>query len=179
MTAATTPVPRNWHLAEGARLPQGDVLLFDLDGVLADAGHRQHFLHLADPDWGGFYAGVVHDTPLASGASLAAAMHPDLPLVILTGRVDAVADATIRWLTAHGVRWDLLICRPPDDSDAVTHAVDFKRVEVRRLLDSGIRPVLAVDDNRKIVAMYEEFAIPALYLPSGYYDDLARYDGGV
>lgn len=179
MSDASSPVPVNWHVAPGSHLPRGEVLVFDLDGVLADAAHRQHFLHLADPDWESFYAGVVHDAPLASGASLAAAMHPELPIVILTGRVDAVAGATVEWLTAHGVRWDLLICRPPDDSDEATHAVDYKRVEIGRLREAGILPVLAVDDNRKIVTMYEESGIPALYLPSGYYDDLARYDGGV
>ena len=185
MIGAVSTLPVNWHAGPGTALvvdgmlvPR-DVLVFDLDGVLADAAHRQHFLHLAEPDWEGFYAGVQADAPLASGSALAAATHPDLPIVILTGRIDGVAAVTIDWLQAHAVRWDLLICRPPDDSDAVTHAVDYKRTEVHRLREAGLRPVLAVDDNRRIVEMYEELGIPALYLPSGYYDNSARYDGGV
>ncbi len=171
--------PGNWHLATGRELRPGPAIIFDLDGVLADALHRQHFLHLADPDWDGFYGAVDADGLLERGHALAASFRAELPIVVLTGRIDAVAEITVRWLDRHDVPWDLLICRPPADDDDSTHAVDYKRVELRRLLDSGIEPLLAVDDNRRIVAMYEEFGIPSLYFPSGYYDNSARYDGGV
>lgn len=177
MTAAT--IPSNWHVAPHAELRAGPVLVFDLDGVLADALHRQHFLHLPEPDWDGFYGAVDADRVLEQGRALASRFRDELPVVVLTGRIDAVSEATRTWLDRNGLRWDLLICRPPADDDDSTHAVDYKRVEVQRLLDLGIEPVLAVDDNRKIVAMYEEFGIPSLYFPSGYYDNSARYDGGV
>ena len=169
----------NWHLAHGRVALSGPVVLFDLDGVLADAGHRQHFLHLAEPNWEGFYGGVGADAPLQDGLALLDAIRPDLPVVILTARIDDIAQTTIEWLRQHGVRWDMLVCRPPADSDESTMAVDYKRVEVRALLKAGITPVLAIDDNRKIVAMYEEFGIISAYIPSGYYDNSARYDGGV
>lgn len=175
----TTTLPANWHLADEDRAIEGDVLLFDLDGVLADASHRQHHLHLEEPDWDGFYAAVDADTPLETGARLLSALHPDVPVVILTGRIDAVAPTTVEWLRRHRIRWDMLVCRPAADSDRDTHAVDYKRIEVAKLLAASIRPVLAIDDNRRIVAMYEEFGIPGAYVSSGYYDNLARYDGGV
>ena len=179
MTGAARMHPQNWHVARGRELRSGPALIFDLDGVLADALHRQHFLHLAEPDWAGFYGAVHADAVLERGRALAEYFRDDVPVVVLTGRIDAVAEVTKDWLDRHGVRWDLLICRPPSDSDDSTHAVDYKRVEVQRLLDAGVEPVIAVDDNRKIVAMYEEFGIPSLYFPSGYYDNSARYDGGV
>jgi len=171
-------LPSHWHPATGRVLP-GEAVIFDLDGVLADAMHRQHFLHREEPDWRGFYGGVDADGVIDAGRALAAAMRHDVRIVILTGRIDEVAAITREWLVGNGLRWDLLVCRPPDEDDSSRHAVDYKRDEVARLREWGIDPVLAIDDNRKIVEMYAEFDIPSVYFPSGYYDSSSRYDGGV
>jgi hypothetical protein len=172
------PLPGHWHVP-GDGLAGGQAVIFDLDGVLADALHRQHFLHRQEPDWEGFYAGVEADEVIDAGRALAATMRDDVRIVILTGRVDDVAGVTREWLTENGLRWDLLVCRPPHEDDSSRHAVDYKREEVDRLRAWGLDPVLAIDDNRRIVEMYGEFGIPSVYFPSGYYDDSNRYDGGV
>ena len=171
-------LPRHWH-ARATEPAPGPVVLLDLDGVIADAAHRQPFLHRDEPDWVGFYAGVAADGVIAAGRALAATVSGELPVVILTGRIDDVADATRLWLDVNGIRWDLLICRPADEDDDSRHAVDYKRDEIARLRELGFTPSLAADDNRKIVAMYEDAGIPTLYVPSGYYDNSQRYDGGV
>jgi hypothetical protein len=167
----------HWHARAGTVAP-GPAVIFDLDGVIADAGHRQRFLHLAEPDWDGFYGSAHLDGVLEAGRALTRAIRPDAVVIVLTGRVDDVSDVTRDWLDANGVRWDLLICRPPEDDDS-RHAVDYKRDEVALLRAAGFDLVLAIDDNRRIVAMYDEAGIPAVYYPSGYYDNSARYDGGV
>ncbi|CAH0155070.1 MULTISPECIES: hypothetical protein [unclassified Microbacterium] len=174
----TVAIPGNWHprLAVPAR---GAVVLLDLDGVIADAGHRQRFLHQDEPDWDGFYAGVADDGVLEAGRALAASIASEVPVVVLTGRIDEVADVTQRWLDEHGIRWDMLICRPAHEDDDSRHAVDYKRDEIAQLRAFGYELRLAADDNRKIVAMFEEAGIPALYVPSGYYENSNRYDGGV
>lgn len=171
-------LPDNWHPRAADPQP-GPVVLLDLDGVIADAAHRQPFLHQDEPDWTGFYAGVSADGVIAAGRALAASVAADLPVLILTGRIDEVADATRAWLDGNGIRWDMLICRPPAEDDDARHAVDYKRDEIARLRERGFDPRFAADDNRKIVAMYEDAGIPALYIPSGYYDNSQRYDGGV
>lgn len=176
MSAANLP-HAHWHFA--GKVQPGPAVIFDLDGVLADAMHRQHFLHRDTPDWDGFYRDVHADSVIAAGHALMASMRADLTIVILTARVDDVAEATRQWLTAHGIRYDLLVCRPPKADDDAMVAVDYKRVEVARMLDWGLEPLVAIDDNRKIVDMYAEFDIPSVYIPSGYYDNSSRYDGGV
>jgi len=170
--------PGNWHPRRV--VPEiGPVVLLDLDGVIADAEHRQRFLHQEEPDWEGFYAGVASDGVLDAGRALAASIAQDLPVLVLTGRIDEVAAVTQRWLEDNGIRWDMLICRPAHEDDDFRHAVDYKRDEISQLRTYGYEPRLAVDDNRKIVAMYEETGIPSLYVPSGYYENSNRYDGGV
>lgn len=170
--------PGNWYARTTTPQP-GPVVLLDLDGVVADAAHRQTFLHREQPDWAGFYAGVAADGVIAAGRALAASVSAKLPVLILTGRIDEVADATQEWLDGNGIRWDMLICRPAHEDDDSRHAVDYKRDEIVLLREFGFDPQLAADDNRKIVAMYEEAGIPTLYVPSGYYDNSQRYDGGV
>lgn len=169
--------PSHWH-PRSRDLTPGDAIIFDLDGVIADAGHRQHHLHLAEPAWDKFYGAVHLDDVLEPGRVLTQSIHPDAVVIVLTGRVDEVSGVTREWLDHNEVRWDLLICRPPEDDDS-RHAVDYKRDEITALREHGFLLSLAIDDNRKIVAMYEEAGIPAVYYPSGYYDNSARYDGGV
>jgi hypothetical protein len=171
-------LPGHWH-SSGGSIEPGQAVIFDLDGVLADALHRQHHLHQAEPDWAAFYAGVDDDGVIEAGRALAAAIRDDMRIVILTGRIDGVADVTRVWLDENRMRWDLLVCRPRDEDDSSRHAVDYKRDEVERLRAWGLDPVLAIDDNRRIVEMYGEFGIPSVYFPSGYYDSSSRYDGGV
>jgi hypothetical protein len=176
MTAVALP-HAHWHAATA--ITPGPAVIFDLDGVLADAMHRQHFLHRETPDWTSFYRDVHRDAVIEAGRALLSCMRDDVTIIILTARVDEVAVVTREWLAAQGLRFDLLVCRPPREDDDAAVAVDYKRVEIRRMLDWGIEPLLGIDDNRRIVDMYDEFGIPSLYFPSGYYDSSARYDGGV
>ena len=46
----------------------------------------------------------------------------------------------------------------------------MKRLAVEELRYAGFEPVLAIDDDRRNIAMFEEESIPALYLHSGYYE---------
>ena len=45
-----------------------EVIIFDLDGVISDAAHRQHFLKGTEKDWDGFFSACTEDPPIISGA---------------------------------------------------------------------------------------------------------------
>lgn len=177
MRGVTSEDPDHWHRHPAAVVSDHAVIL-DLDGVIADAQHRQHFLHRDEPDWDGFYAAAVDDPVLDHGRALSQIIDPERMVVILTGRIEAVSAMTRTWLDDHDVRWDLFISRPESDDDT-RHVVDYKREEVETLMARGIHLDVAVDDNRKIVDMYREMGAPAIYVHSGYYEHSARYDGGV
>ena len=44
-----------------------EVIIFDLDGVISDAAHRQHFLEGTEKDWNGFFSACTEDPPIISG----------------------------------------------------------------------------------------------------------------
>ncbi|NIR42133.1 MAG: hypothetical protein GWN79_28855, partial [Actinobacteria bacterium] len=72
---------------------------------------------------------------------------------------------TLDWLADYEVRWDLLVMRSHSDHMA---AAEMKRVAVNQLREKGFEPVFAMDDDRRIVTMYDEEDIPAIYVHSGY-----------
>ncbi len=144
----------------------GPAVVVDLDGTLADAAGRQHFLDRKPKDWRGFFAACGEDPVLAHVSRLVECLDPQLAVVILTARPVWVREATVAWLERFAVHWDLLVMREERDYRS---SPDAKRDAVRALTGIGFDLRLAVDDDPRNVAMFESEDIPTLYVHSGYY----------
>ncbi len=138
-----------------------------MDGVLADASQRQHFLDGPFQYWEKFFAACGADDPIAEALELARLLDPALAVILLTARPIRVRAQTVDWLSRHPVRWDLLVMRDEDDW---TSSHTFKRTELRDLQRRGFEIRLAIDDDPRNVEMYRKVDVPALYFHSGYYD---------
>jgi len=141
--------------------------VFDIDGVLADASHRQHLLD-GWGDWDRFFAACGDDGLLAEPAALTRALAPYWQVALLTSRPMWVQRQTLAWLERHeaDICWDLLIMRPDQDWRS---SASFKRDEVRALDLAGYRVTLTLDDDRRNVAMYRKEGLSCIYVPSGYH----------
>ncbi len=159
--------PENWIWADGS-VGGGRAVIVDVDGVIADASHRQWYLDGARRDWRGFFEACVDDPPIDAVIRLVALFDPDVVVVLLTARPYYVTDQTETWLRANGVRWDLLVLRAR--ADERTSSVPFKRRIVGELRQAGFDLELAIDDDINNVGMYHEEAVPAVYIHSGYYE---------
>ncbi|MEM9518316.1 MAG: hypothetical protein AAGA37_03275 [Actinomycetota bacterium] len=151
--------------------------MFDLDGVISDATHRQHYLAAEkskDKDWHGFFSSCVDDPVIAHGEALAAAVSLQMGVVILTARIDEIRTKTVTWLADHNIRHDWLILRGPRQGGP---SVEWKRSQLEQLADAGAEIQLCADDDPRNVEMMRGLGIPTLYIPSGYYD--ARELGAV
>ena len=84
----------------------------DIDGVLADVGHRLHFLDRRPKDWKGFFAAARVDPPHPEGLTIVAELALDHDIVLLTGRPERCRADTEAWLADHGVDYELLVMRP-------------------------------------------------------------------
>ena len=162
--AATLPAHWTWRVA-----PQtpGPAAIVDIDGVLADANHRQWHLDGTVRDWDGFFGAAVHDSLLADHAEMVHRLDVHLQVVLLTARPFRLREVTLEWLALHGVRWDLLALRGP--AQDMTHSVSFKRGALALLRSSGFAPAFALEDDPRIVEMYASEALPCVYIHSGYY----------
>jgi hypothetical protein len=141
-------------------------VVFDIDGVLADASGRQHHLAGLRRDWDAFFAECGEDPIIPEVVRLLELLAPDLAVVLLTARPDRVRSKTLAWLGSHGLRYDLLVMREPGDS-APTR--EFKRTETLRLRTYGFDLRLAVEDDPANLEMFESEGLPCLYVHSGYY----------
>lgn len=143
-----------------------DLILFDLDGTLADNSHRQHLL----PDWRAFFAACDRDlvnTPVAwlwdALRFASKQMDPRVSLWIVSGRSDEVRTETVAWLDRHGIRPEQLLMRSfmdhrPDDVLKKEWAVKHNLVE---------RTLFVVDDRSKTVRMWRELGIPCFQVNDG------------
>lgn len=158
-------MPRwTWRDAE---IDGGRAIVVDVDGVIADGEHRQHFLAGSRKRWGDFFAASPDDAPLLPAITLLDLIDEATTIVLLTARPETIHDETIAWLDDCDVRWDLLIMRSNRDHG---HSPAIKRLAVEELRAAGFDLVLALDDDERNISMFEDEDIPALYIHSGYYE---------
>ncbi|CAN5160671.1 hypothetical protein BH24ACT1_BH24ACT1_04960 [soil metagenome] len=86
--------------------------MVDIDGVLADVGHRLHFLDQRPKDWKGFFAAARTDPGHPEGLDLVGELRADHDIVLLTGRPEHCRADTEAWLADHDVGYELVVMRP-------------------------------------------------------------------
>ncbi len=170
MTEEDKELPANWRWRSDRRFDEPAVI-FDMDGVISDASHRQRFLDVDPPDWANFNSRAWKDPVIADGVDAVRAAARDHVVVVVTARPLITIDMADSWLERHDVPVDLLVLRPEGDE---RHSPAVKRDELARLRAAGARIVSAVEDHPGIVKMYEQEGVSVRYVHSGYYDDIGE-----
>lgn len=159
------PFPGHWTWHYDPVAP-GECVIVDIDGVLADAEHRQHHLDPPWRDWDAFFAEAGGDDTFDEMVTVLELLRDELIVVLLTSRPTWIQRETLRWLQVHDIRWDLLIMRPMGDFQP---SPGFKQDETEDLQGRGFEPRLAIDDDMRNVRMYRRIDLPTLHLESGYH----------
>ena len=150
-------------------VPAGPTVVFDVDGVLSDATHRQHYLEGPGMYWDAFFAACGEDPLIVETARAGQLLAADYRVVLLTARPIRVRPQTLRWLSEHAdmVRWDLLIMRDEDDWGS---SRSYKSGVLRDLQRLGFDVQLALEDDPRNVEMFRKAGVPTIYIHSGYYE---------
>lgn len=136
------------------------IVVLDIDGVLADVRHRLHFVERRPKDWDEFFAAMDDDAALEEGVALARdhAAH-GRTIVYLTGRNEDHRGLTERWLERHGLPEGRLVMRRSDDRRP---ARLFKPQALSRIARDG--EVLAVvDDDEAVVRVLRDAGWPVVH----------------
>ncbi|MDI9883411.1 hypothetical protein QMZ92_03090 [Streptomyces sp. HNM0645] len=120
--------------------------VFDLDGTLAETGHRQHFLERSPRDWAGFFAAAPDDAPLAEGLRLVAEAAGECEVVYLTGRPERCRTDTVEWLERHGLPLGRIWMRGNHDR----RPARTTKLEVLRRLGRTREIRMLVDDDELV-----------------------------
>lgn len=123
------------------------IAVVDIDGVLADAGHRQHLVATRPKDWAGFFAAVGEDAPIGAGIVMVRALSGEHTIVLLSGRPESTRGATEAWLASHSVPYDRLVLRAEQD---FRRAAEMK-ADLIRGIGSPHEVAVVVDDDESVV----------------------------
>jgi hypothetical protein len=137
--------------------PQIGLAVIDIDGVVADVGHRLHHLDRQPKDWAGFFAAASSDPPLATGIALVNELASKYDVVWLTGRPSWLESTTRTWLRAHELPGSELQMRGTRDRRP---ARVYKIEALRRLAPRLVRAF--VDDDEQVVAAARSAGFPAV-----------------
>lgn len=126
------------------------IVVFDLDGTLANNAHRDHLLpaegRLAE-HWDAHAKACGMDQPILDTIDVMGQLEDRNCVVILTGRSEVARPETEAWLIKHDVRHDGLIMRQVDDHRKAT---EFKEEALRAM---GLKNILCCfDDDPELVA---------------------------
>lgn len=127
------------------------IVVFDIDGVLADGRHREHFLATRPKDWVSFFALLRDDGPIERGIERLRGMRAARECVLVSGRPERTRAATLTWLADHGVEALPVHLRPDND---YRPAPQFK-ADVLAGLGGPDAVALVIDDDARVVSALE------------------------
>jgi hypothetical protein len=146
------------------------VIVFDIDGTLANIEHRKH--HVAKvpgrkPHWAAFNREMVNDTPHEDIVWLFRefADNPDVIVVIASGRGEEDREKTQTWLDTHGIYYVKLYMRPAKDSRQ--DSIIKREILDQIVTDFGTKPFMVFDDRNQVVDMWRENGIRCLQVAPG------------
>lgn len=137
------------------------VVVFDLDGTLADIEHRLHHVQNGNKNWDAFYKACPADGPKEPIIELAR-MCDDAghTIVISSGRIENVRAETEEWLAKHKINYARLFMRP---NNCFTPDQILKKV----WLDEGLfgpkeNILFVVEDRDRMVQMWRQQGLTCL-----------------
>lgn len=149
------------------------LIIFDLDGTLADCTQRLHHLQKEPADWDGFYDDCHRDSVIQAVRSVWWACkyfsysndEMKVRLEIWTGRDERVYPKTFAWLDANefGV-YDKIRMRPSGD-----HRPDYELKE-QWLHEVGAENIAFVfEDRNQVVEMWRRNGVTCFQVADGKY----------
>lgn len=142
------------------------IVIFDLDGTLADIKHRRVHLNPTNPDWNSFNSQMSNDIPNAPVVDLYKTLWKSgrYQLIIVSGRSDEYRKFTEQWLSWNEIPFNKLIMRKRHDSRS-DHIVKEEILKQIQSLDKEI--AFVVDDRQQVVDMWRKNGIVCLQCDYG------------
>jgi predicted secreted acid phosphatase len=136
--------------ARRAAVAAQDIVVFDIDGTLADVSERLHHVRKPRKDWNAFFKGMAQDKAIHAMVRLCNLLHEGgVHVVLCSGRSEEHRKETVAWLKRQGVRYHELRLRRDRDRRSDT-------IVKRELLDDidRSRVLFIVEDRDRVVQMW-------------------------
>ena len=125
-------------------------VVVDIDGTLADIGHRRHHIEGRRKKWGKFFKEMDRDLPIPEVAAKVRALSQDHTIILVTGRPDDYREVTELWLKQHKIPYQELYMR---------RAGDFRPDDIvkQEILDRHLKKEeikLVIEDTPRVIRMW-------------------------
>jgi len=140
-----------------------ELVIFDIDGTLADISERIHHIKRKPKNWNAFNEGIAKDKAIRSMVRLCNILYDSgLRIILCSGRNERNRTETIEWLDRQGVHYHELLLRKDEDyrPDSVV-----KRELVQTLDKSKI--LFVVEDRSRVVEMWRAEGLVCLQCAPG------------
>lgn len=140
-----------------------EIVIFDIDGTLADVSERLHHIKKKPKDWDAFFRGIPQDKAIRSMVRLCNILHASgIKILLCTGRREKDRAETVKWLEQQGVNYHELILRPDGDrrSDGIV------KLEMLAGLDKS-KILFVVEDRSGVVEMWRSEGLVCLQCAPG------------
>lgn len=143
-----------------------DIILFDVDGTLADIQHRRPLVEGAKPDWKAFNSKMGDDTPNIPIVELYKTLWNSdrYELVLVSGRSEDQREITEQWLFWNDIPFSKLLLRPSKD---FRPDVEIKKEILDDLRRQNKKILFVVDDRKSVVNMWRANGITCLQCDIG------------
>lgn len=141
----------------------GEIVVFDIDGTLADVSARLHHIRHAPKNWKAFFAGMSEDKEVHAIVRLCNLVYDaGVRVVLCSGRPDEYRRQTVDWLARAGVRYDELRLRRKGDrrSDKIAKREMLEGIDLAKVL-------LVVEDRASVVEMWRQLGLVCLQCAPG------------
>jgi FMN phosphatase YigB (HAD superfamily) len=141
------------------------VVVFDIDGTLANIEHRRHWVATRPKNWPAFNAGMVRDTPHEDIVELAQVFDQQgYRIILCSGRGSETRGVTEQWLRDNSVPFERVYMRPERDyrQDSIVKA---ELLESIRQWEG--EPWLWIDDRQQVVDAIRAQGVRVLQVAPG------------
>ena len=140
-----------------------EIVIFDIDGTLADVSERIHHVKRKPKNWPAFFAGMAQDKAIHSMVRLCNVLYASgIQIILCSGRSEEHRAETVKWLAEQGVRYHELILRRDKDRRSDT---DVKREMLADIDKSKI--LFVVEDRSRVVEMWRSEGLVCLQCAPG------------
>jgi predicted secreted acid phosphatase len=140
-----------------------EIVIFDIDGTLADVSERIHHVRKKPKNWPAFFQGMAQDKAIHSMVRLCNVLYAaGIQIILCSGRSEEHRQETVKWLAEQGVNYHDLILRKDRDrrSDTVVKREMLAGIDKSKIL-------FVVEDRSRVVEMWRSEGLVCLQCAPG------------
>jgi phosphoglycolate phosphatase-like HAD superfamily hydrolase len=140
-----------------------EIVIFDIDGTLADISERIHHIKRKPKNWNAFNEGMAKDKAIHSMIRLCNILYASgLHIILCSGRNERNRPETIAWLSRQRVNYHELLLRRDEDyrADSVVKRELIQNIDKSKIL-------FVVEDRSRVVEMWRSEGLVCLQCAPG------------